>query len=283
MVNGEGGAAVEFPIGRNGKTAAQAAREAAAKASEICLKRYRALESGTPITRTVKGRGNYVTDTDLASELAIMEVLRDEFPDIAVLSEETAATVADWDKDWLWVVDPIDGTSNFSRGIPSFAVNIALCENGEPVLGLTHQPVTGVEFFAAKGEGLFVNGERAIVSQVGELSECLLGIGLGYEYDRAKMILELLTDIWPGVMMIQNIGSAALGLAYAASGRFDLYVHSLLFPWDMAAGIVQIREGGGVVTDREGAPISIYSEGIIGGAVGPAREFAEKTRGRKWR
>jgi myo-inositol-1(or 4)-monophosphatase len=273
----------ELPTSKSGRPAADVAREAAQRASAIILERYRALESGTPVAKTAKGRGNYVTETDLASELAIMQVLRDAFPDIAVLSEETAASVENWDKGWLWVVDPIDGTNNFARGIPSFAVNIALCEDGEPVLGLTHQPVTGAEFFATKGGGLFVNGERAVVSPVAELSECLLGIGLGYEYDRAKMILELLTEMWPGVMMIQNIGSAALGLAYAASGRFDMYVHSLLFPWDMAAGIVQVREAGGLVTDRAGGPISIYSEGIIAGAARPSAEFAEKTRGKRWR
>lgn len=258
-------------------------REAAQRASVISLERFRELERGTPIAKTVKGRGNYVTETDLAAELAILEVLRSEFPDVAVLSEETAATVENWDRGWLWVVDPIDGTSNFSRGIPSFAVNIALCHDGEPVLGLTHQPVTGAEFFAEKGGGLFVNGERATVSPVTELSECLMGIGLGYDYERGKMLLTLLTEMWPGVITIQNIGTAALGLAYASSGRFDIYVHSFLYPWDMAAGIVQVREGGGLVLDRQGGPITIYSEGIIAGAVKPVQEFAEKTREMRWR
>lgn len=259
------------------------AREAAQRASAIILDRFRELERGTPIAKMVKGRGNYVTETDLAAETTILDVLRSEFPDAAVLSEETAVAVENWDRGWLWVVDPIDGTSNFSRGIPSFAVNIALCHDGEPVLGLTHQPVTGAEFFATKGGGLFVNGERAMVSQVELLSECLMGIGLGYEYDRSKMLLTLLTEMWPGVMMIQNIGTAALGLAYASSGRFDLYVHSLLYPWDMATGIVQVREGGGQVLDRHGGPITIYSEGMIAGAVKPVEEFAEKTREMRWR
>jgi fructose-1,6-bisphosphatase/inositol monophosphatase family enzyme len=200
-----------------------------------------------------------------------------------VLSEETAAAVENWDKGWLWVVDPIDGTSNFSRGIPSFAFNIALCHDGEPVLGLTNQPVTGAEFLAVKGGGLTVNGVPARVSEAPTLADSLMGIGLGYEYDRAKLLLTLLTDIWPGVQMIQNIGTAALGLAYAASGRFDIYVHSLLYPWDMAAGIVQVREGGGIVLDRHGGPVSIYSEGTIAGAPGPVRQFAEQTRERRWR
>jgi len=102
--------------------------------------------------------------------------------------------------------------------------------------------------------------------------------------DRTRMqriAREKLSEL--GLMTIQNIGSAALGLAYASSGRFDLYVHSLLYPWDMAAGIVQAREGGGRVLDRHGGPVTIYSEGIIAGAVTPVQEFAEKTREMRWR
>ncbi|HEY8766806.1 MAG TPA: inositol monophosphatase [Dehalococcoidia bacterium] len=274
---------MELPVSKSGRSAAEVAREAAQRASVIIFERFRALESGMPIEKTVKGRGNYVTDTDLAAEEAALQLLRAEYPEFGVLSEETADTVGNWERGWLWVVDPLDGTSNFARGIPTFAFNIALCHDGQPVLGLTHQPVTGAEFFAAKGDGLFVNGERATVSPVTELSECLMGIGLGYEYGRAKMMLELLTELWPGVMTIQNIGTAALGLAYAASGRFDVYVHSFLYPWDMAAGIVQVREGGGLVLDRQGGPITIYSEGIIAGAPGPVQEFAELTKGKAWR
>jgi myo-inositol-1(or 4)-monophosphatase len=151
------------------------------------------------------------------------------------------------------------------------------------VLGLTLQPVTGDEFFAARGQGLFVNGVRARVSAAAALPDALMGIGLGYDYDRAAKALRLLADLWPGVQMIQNIGSAALGLAYAASGRFDLYVHQFLFPWDMAAGIVQVREGGGVTFDREGGPVTIYSEGLIAGAPGPAQEFLGFSLGREWK
>jgi fructose-1,6-bisphosphatase/inositol monophosphatase family enzyme len=273
----------DLPPGRSGRSAPDVARDVAQRASVIMIERFRALERGTPIAKTAKGRGNYVTDTDLAAEFAALDLLRDEYPEFGVLSEETAAAVEDWRRGWLWVVDPLDGTGNFARGIPTFAFNIALCHEGEPVLGLTHQPVTGAEFFAQKGGGLFVNGERATVSLVTQLSECLMGIGLGYEYGRAKMMLELLTELWPGVMTIQNIGTAALGLAYAASSRFDVYVHSFLYPWDMAAGIVQVREGGGLVLDRQGGPITIYSEGIIAGAPGPVREFAERTKGKAWR
>ncbi len=272
-----------LPTSTTGKTAAEVARAAAGAAVEIIADRFRKLDAGNPIERVVKGRGNYVTETDLAAEEAALSVIRAEFPDHRVLSEETSARVKDWDRGWLWVVDPVDGTGNFARGIPTFAFNIALCQDGDPVLGLTSQPVTGEEFFAERGEGLVVNGVPARVSTAASLPDALMGIGLGYDYDRAKKALRLLSDLWPGVLTIQNIGSAALGLAYAASGRFDVYVHQYLFPWDMAAGVVQVREGGGVIIDREGGPVSIYSEGVIAGAPGPAQEFLRFSLGREWK
>jgi len=259
------------------------ARAAARTAGEIIASRFRAVDAGSPIERMVKGRGNYVTDTDLASEEAAMRILRAEYPGHRVLSEESSRGMEDWDRGWLWVIDPIDGTANFARGIPTFAFNIALCLDGEPVLGLTYQPVTGDEFLAERGKGLLVNGAMARVSSVATLAESLMGIGLGYDYERAKKALALLADLWPGVQMIQNIGSAALGLAYAASGRFDVYVHHYLFPWDVAAGIVQVREGGGLVADREGRPPTIYSEGLIAGAPGPVEEFLRFSSGRPWK
>jgi len=273
----------DLPVSVSGKSAADVARAAAQAAGRISAERFRALDAGNPIERVVKGRGNYVTEADLACEQAAIRILREEFPDHRVLSEETSNGVKDWGRGGLWVIDPIDGTANFARGIPTFAFNISLCLDGDPALGLTYQPITGDEFFAASGQGLFVNGVRAQVSSVATLPDALMGIGLGYDYDRAKLALHLLADLWPGVQMVQNIGSAALGLAYAASGRFDLYVHQFLFPWDMAAGIVQVREGGGVIIDREGDPVSIYSEGLIAGAPGPVEEFLRFSKGRDWR
>lgn len=274
---------MDLPASASGRPVEDVAREAARAASAIILGRFRALESGTPVEKTAKSRGNYVTETDLAAEEVILRVLRAEYPDHGVLSEETAATVEKWDEGWLWVVDPLDGTGNFARGIPTFAVNIALCHDGEPVLGLTLQPVTGAEFFATKGGGLTMNRERAAVSPISKLADCLAGFGLGYEYERAGLLLRLLGEMWPGMQTAQNIGSAALGLAYAASGRFDIYVHSNLYPWDMAAGIIQIREGGGLALDRAGGPVSIYSEGIVAGASAPVREFVAATKDKRWR
>jgi myo-inositol-1(or 4)-monophosphatase len=276
-------ATVELPVSASGKAAEDVAREAARTASDVILPRFLEINRGNPIDKTAKGRGNFVTETDLACEEAVLDILRREFPEHKLLSEETADTAEVWDEGWLWVIDPLDGTGNFARGIPTFVFNIALCHDGAPVLGLTVQPVTGDEFFAVRGGGLQVNGAPAQVSKASRMADSLMGMGLGYDYDRAAKLLSLLSDLWPGVQMIQNIGSAALGLAYAASGRFDLYVHQYVFPWDIAAGVLFIEEGGGLIIDREGAPVTIYSEGLIAGAPGAVRDFAEYSAGKPWR
>ena len=236
-----------------------------------------------PVEKTVKSRGNFLTKTDIECEKAALAILAAEYPDVPVLAEETSATVGDWRSGLLWVVDPIDGTANFARGIPTFAFNIALCSDGEPLLGLTLQPVTGDEFAAVEGRGLAVNGKPAQVSQTERMSECLTGFGLGYQYERSKLILGLLADIWPGLQMLQNVGSAAIALAYTASGRFDLYVHGFLGPWDMAAGLAQVRAAGGLALDRAGEHATIFSEGLVAGAPGPVREFVAATKDRPWR
>jgi len=272
-----------LPAGTSGRPAADIAREAAGLARDIILPRFQAIDKGSPVDRVTKGRGNFVTETDLACEEAVLGLIRREYPEHRILSEETSDAVNDWDRGWLWVVDPLDGTGNFARGIPTFAFNLALCHDGTPVLGLTTHPVTGDEFFATKGGGLYVNGGRARVSKAEAMSDALMGMGLGYDYDRAGKLLTLLNDLWPGVVSIQNIGTAALGLAYAASGRFDLYVHQYLLPWDLAPGILFVQEAGGEIITRDGEPVTIYSEGVIAGAPGPVKEFLRYSASRPWR
>jgi myo-inositol-1(or 4)-monophosphatase len=228
----------------------------------------------------VKGRGNVVTETDLAAERAILAALRQEYPDHAVLAEETAGEAPR--EGWLWVIDPLDGTHNFSRGIPYFATNIALCHDGEPLLGLTYAPATGGEFFAQRGAGLTVNGRPARVSDAKRLADCVIGADLGYEDARAARMLELVAEVWP-VQSVRVMGSAALGLAYAACGRYDLFLHHYLYPWDVAAGIVLVTEGGGVIVDRDGGPATIDSEGIVAGAPSAVEELLSLARDRPWR
>src|SRR3972149_6338836 len=147
-----------FPVSASGRTAAGGGR-------------------GARQDVRVKGRGNVVTETDLAAERAILAALRQEYPDHAVLAEETAGEAPRGG--WLWVIDPLDGTQNFSRGIPYFATTSALCHDGEPLLGLTYAPATGEEFFAQRGVGLTVNGQPARVSAAKRLGGRGVGRGPG--------------------------------------------------------------------------------------------------------
>jgi fructose-1,6-bisphosphatase/inositol monophosphatase family enzyme len=228
-----------------------------------------------------KGRGNFLTAADLEAERLILDALRSEYPGHAVLSEETAAKAPG--DGWLWVVDPLDGTHNFSRGIPYFCVSIALCYDGEPLLGLTYDPVRDGEFLATRGNGLTVNGQSARSSTAPSLKTSMLAMDLGYDDRRASRAISLLHELWPGVQSVRILGSAALGMGYAACGRYDLFVHHMLYPWDVAAGIVLVKEGGGAIHDRDGGPITIHSESVVAGASKAVEEFLALAKGKAWR
>jgi myo-inositol-1(or 4)-monophosphatase len=268
--------ATDLPPSRSGKSPLEVARLCARESERILMAAY-----GRPQDVRVKGRGNLVTAADLASERAIHEILAAEYPDHSVLSEETAAGVGG--EEWMWVVDPLDGTHNFVRGIPFFCINIALCYREEPLVALTFEPVRGEGFWAQKGEGAFVNGERMQASRKESVQASLMGMGLGYSDERASHMLALLHELWPGMQGARIVGSAALGLAYAACGRFDLVVHHMLYPWDIAAGILLVREAGGAISDRDGGQVSIRSEGAIAGAPGAHADFLRLVAGRPWR
>ena len=258
-------------------------RECAEEASRILLDRFPGRAGGQRGEIRRKGRGNFVTETDLAVESAILERLRGEFPEHGVLSEEGSGPARDSNQGWLWVVDPLDGTHNYSQGNPVFSFTIALCHDGEPVLGLTCAPATGEEFFARKGGGLLVNGGPASVSATPLLADSVLGLDLGYDDDRAAKLISLVAEVWPGMQAVRVMGSAALGLAFAACGRFDVYVHHFLFPWDAAAGILLVREGSGVVLDRDGGSMTLESDSVVAGAPGAVEDFLRVARGRAWR
>lgn len=249
------------PVSSTGRSALDVARLCAAEAGEIAMRGFR-----RPHRVMVKGRGNLVTQADLDIEVRVQQVLAREFPDHAVLSEETAAATGT--DGWVWVVDPLDGTRNYVSGIPFFCLNIALCRDGEPILALTFDPNHDETFWAEAGRGCRVDGEPARASDKPSVQASVLGIDLGYSDARAKDMLRLVDELFPGMQSVRIPGSAALGLAYAAVGRYDLFLHNYLFPWDLAAGILLVREAGGVVTDREGRPVSLHSEGVIAG--GPA-------------
>ena len=266
-----------LPTSASGKSAEEVARLCAQEAGRIIMAHF-----GRHEQMVAKGRGNFVTEADLAAEQAVLDLLRREYPKHGVLSEETAAGTRR-ERGWLWVVDPLDGTHNFSQGIPHFAFNIALCHDGEPVLGLTYAPATGEEFMAREGNGLTANGVPARASRTPSLKESVLGIDLGYDDRRAAYLISLLAELWPGMQSVRVMGSAALGLAYAACGRYDVFAHHFLYPWDIAAGIALVREAGGAIFDRGGGPISIGSQGVVAGAPAAVDDFLRLAQGRLWR
>lgn len=268
--------ATPLPIATNGADAVAVARECAQAARTIIRAGY-----GNAGVRHVKGRGNVVTDIDFAVERAVTGLLAARYPDHAVLSEETAAETRS--DGWLWVVDPLDGTKNFSRGLPHFCFTIALCHAMRPVVALTHHPLLDEEFLAVEGEGTALNGERVHVSDARTVRESVLAVDLGYDGGRARRQLEMALALWPGMQALRVAGSAALGFAYAAAGRWDFFVHSDLQPWDVAAGLLLVREAGGTVTDRDGAPATILSSSAAAGAPGVHADLFALAGGLPWR
>jgi len=265
----------EQPLSASGQPAIDVARACARSAQEIMLEGF-----GRMTVAATKGRGNVLTETDLAVEAATLAILREAFPGHSVLSEETAAETRS--AGWMWVVDPIDGTQNFSRGIPHFCFSIALCWRGEPVVGLISHPLLDQEIAAISGEGCTLNGIPAQVTSSQTILESVMGVDLGYDDSRAAMQLELIRTLWPGMQSLRVMGSAALGLAYVAAGRWDIFLHSDLQPWDLAAGLLLVREAGGVVMDRDGQPATIMSRAVVATNRAVYADFLALARGLPW-
>ena len=265
-----------LPVARDGRTAVQVARECAAAADAIVRASF------GKVTAKQKGEAvrDLVTETDGAVERAVMAILRAAYPEHAILAEESAT--AAWSDGWMWVCDPIDGTRNFSQGIPHFAFSLALCKGGEPVLGIITQPLVGWEWLATKGGGCSFNGEPCSASAKQALAGCVVGADLGYDQAGGSAQLVLAQAVWPEVTSLRISGSAALGFAYVASGQWDVYVHRQLNPWDSAAGLLLVREAGGLVTEFSGgAKASIRSAEVVAAAPGVSGLFfalAARTR-----
>ena len=248
-----------LPTSTRGQSALDVARTAAREAGRIALDAFR-----RPQRVETKGRGNLVSETDLAIESYLHETFAREFPGHKLLSEETAANTALGG--WVWVIDPLDGTRNFVSGIPFFCVNIALCHDGEPAVAVTYDPNHDEAFSAERGRGAWLNDAPMRASAAATVLDSVLGFDLGYDDERGRGVLQLIHELFPGAQSVRIPGSAALGLAYAACGRYDLFVHHWLFPWDIAAGILLVQEAGGVITNHLGAPIGIGSPSVIAGA-----------------
>ncbi|HEY9785939.1 MAG TPA: inositol monophosphatase family protein [Candidatus Obscuribacterales bacterium] len=209
---------------------------------------------------------NIVTDVDKASERKIIEILKSEFPDDEMLAEEgglTKGTPRNGAKR-RWLIDPLDGTTNFAHTYPFFAVSIGLEENGERVLGVIYNPLSDELFWAEKGEGAWLNDEKVSVSDTPSLKTSLLATGFPPDTRKAPRSnmsqFKTLTDMCHGV---RRDGSAALDLAFVAAGRIDGFWEMKLAPWDVAAGSLIVEEAGGRVTDLAGGPLDMTTGHIL--------------------
>jgi len=204
---------------------------------------------------------NLVSEIDKTSEAMIIRILKSSFPSHAILAEESGA--ADTAAEYRWVIDPLDGTTNFLHGLPIFCVTIGLEFKGEIVAGVVYDPNRDEIFTAEKGSGSFLNGQRLGVTSTEEMIRSLLVTGFPYNIaDNPQHAVERFVGFLMAARGVRRLGSAALDLCYVAAGRFDGFWEVYLHPWDMAAGMLMVTEAGGTVTDFSGAPMSIYRKDI---------------------
>jgi myo-inositol-1(or 4)-monophosphatase len=209
-----------------------------------------------------KGESNPVTEIDRACERAITRVILDAFPDHDVLAEESPFEGKG--SRWKWIVDPLDGTTNYLRGFPVFAVSIGLEVEGEVKAGVVYYPALDELFQGESGGGAYLNGKRIYVSQVHDLNKSFLCTGFPYDIrTHADLYLTYFRQFITRCFAIRRPGSAAIDLCYVAAGKFDGFWELKLHPWDVAAGSLLITEAGGRVTDFRGRPLNIYSEEIL--------------------
>jgi myo-inositol-1(or 4)-monophosphatase len=244
----------------------EACAEAARRGGEVLRRKW-----GTHRTVEYKGGIDLVTDADRASEEATLGFLRDRFPEAAVLAEESGPSGAG-SASLRFFVDPLDGTTNYAHGVPHFAVNVAVEDGRGLAAGATHDPLRGEMFTAARAEGALLDGAAIRASQTKDLSRALLCTGFPYDvHQDPEAPLRLFAAYLRRSRGVRRFGSAALDLAYVACGRFDGFWEMKLKPWDVAAGIVLVREAGGAVADFDGGDRMLH-----GGTICAANPVVQK-------
>ena len=267
----------DLPVSRSGLTALAVCENAARRAGELVLNRFR-----TDIEVSLKGRANVVTDADLASERLILDYVRDEYPDFGILSEESDPVAGA--SPFTWVVDPIDGTRNFAEGIPHFCIVVAIANGDQVVAGVTYDPVRDELFSAQQGAGAYLDGQRIHISDRENIDDAILGFDLGYDFGQAEHLMEMVAGIWPQISGYRLMGSSAMSIAYTAAGRIDLYAHHSLSSWDIASGILLAKEAGAMVLDRATLePATLFSPGLIIAHPTLLDQFLAMTDGYTWR
>jgi myo-inositol-1(or 4)-monophosphatase len=216
-----------------------------------------------PVDYTMKNERDIQAQADLESEQAIKAKIKAAFPDHTILAEESG--MEGEGSEYLWVIDPLDGTINYARGIEEYAVSIALCKNNEIILGVLYQPVQDRLLVAEKGKGAYVNGERMTLSGESELADCLAATDTTSDLKARRLNLETFTEVAAAVRHVRIFGSTALHLGRLAQGQIDFYFKYHCNYWDVAAGILIVQEAGGVVTDIHGKAFTREGATILAG------------------
>jgi len=224
---------------------------------------------GESLDVRLKGAVDLVTRADRASEERILSAIRERFPAHEILAEESGGAQALRPGQTLWVVDPLDGTTNFAHGVPIWSVSIGVLRDGKPAVGVVHDPMRDECFTAVRGGGAFLNGRPIRVSAARELDRALLVTGFPYDI-RTSPVNNL--DHFARFMLrsraVRRLGSAALDLAWVAAGRFDAFWELKLHPWDLAAGLLLVTEAGGETSRFDGSDVDVFSDEVVAGAPG---------------
>lgn len=236
------------------------ARDAALKAGDVIVRNLDKLDR---IAVTNKNVNDFVTEVDVRAEEMIIETIRQAYPSHGILAEESGEQTGD---DTVWIIDPLDGTKNYLHGFPHFAVSIGVQIKGKLEYALIYQPLTKEIFSAKRGSGARLNDRRIRVSKCTQLTQALIGTGFPFrDKKNLEPYLSTFSALFKQASGIRRAGAAALDLAYVAAGRLDGFWEFNLKPWDLAAGILLIREAGGLICDPHGGDDYFKSGNIVAG------------------
>jgi myo-inositol-1(or 4)-monophosphatase len=213
-----------------------------------------------------KAHSDFVSEVDGAAEDAIIRTLLEAYPSHSILAEESGAQGDPVKSEYQWIIDPLDGTTNFLHGFPHYSVSIALMHKNIPSQAVVYNPFANELFTATRGRGAYMNDHRLRVSKRSQLADCLICTGFPFrEFSHVESYMAMFRDIMPRVAGIRRPGSAALDLAFVAAGRYDGFWEFGLSPWDMAAGCLLITEAGGLVGDMDGGATYMQSGNLTAG------------------
>lgn len=238
----------------------------------------RSFEQQDKVEVDLKGTNDFVSNIDRAAEQAIIDTIQKAYPNHCIISEE-AGVIDGNDKDYQWIIDPLDGTTNFVKGIPHFSVSIALRVKGKLDQAVIYDPIRGEVFTASRGKGAQLNGSRIRVNHAKDLNGAVLATGFPFKKKHhVDAYLAMFKTMFTKTADMRRAGSAALDLAYVAAGRVDGYFEIGLKPWDTAAGELLVVEAGGLVTDFVGGHNHVASGNIVAGSTKILKEILKDVR-----